>query len=528
MTLKSPHKDWKIDQLAVPDARAVGIEQLITQLWLRIAYDNRPTATTSENYKRVAELAQKIESPLRTPDFVAFDTVHGVAGAWLRADLLKVFKRDRDQFAVARPLHLPATRLRNVAKAGDSGASAIVYTWLKEEAPDLLQALKQWIDVDVDDAESVSHEDLPSYALARLAADEQPDTLKDPGPPLPLPLCRLPGRLYTQDLRSLLAYRGKLPRPVLVEHIGRLTAFHLGLYLLRTYKSVAALERTGELACDDGACLPEGDGQASCPHGPELVVDCGEDARSPAARLAQASWLRQEDVVAKYVRAHLTLKKLQELADGLVARRPLPAGTLQDLAAIRAKAPRGRLDDKARDRISSLLDDAKDDEKRQLIEQRDQYRSLGLADFDAYMALLFQSGERRWFNYLRFLLDSLFLKNESDGLMRQPLGGRRVRRFALSSGMLETLALVALVHQTERGPETRPLRLDQLIDRLADRYGMLVARPPQDLRDDPAAVNAMLDNQRMLRRRLRESGLFVDLSDAFLGQSLKPRVEVRA
>src|SRR3954453_11490704 len=101
MTLKSPHKDWKIDQLAVPDARAIGIEQLITQLWLRVAYDNRPTTTTRENYKKVAQLAQKIESPRRSPDFVGFDPTTGVAEAWLRADLLKVFKRDREQFAVA-------------------------------------------------------------------------------------------------------------------------------------------------------------------------------------------------------------------------------------------------------------------------------------------------------------------------------------------------------------------------------------------------------------------------------------------
>ena len=332
------------------------------------------------------------------------------------------------------------------------GASAIVYTWLKDEAPDLLRDLKEWIDVDVDDNERVGHEDLPSYALARLAADEQPDTLKDPGKPPPQPLCRLQGRLYTEDLRNLLAYRGKLPRPVLVEHLGRLTALHLGLYLLRTYKAVVELERTGELACADGACLPGGTNEG-CPHSAVLVVDCGEDTRSAASRLAQASWQAQEDVIAKYVRAHLTLKKLQELADGLMAKRPLPTVTLEDLAAVRRKAPKGRLDDKARDRIASLLDDAKDD-RQQLVETRNQYRNLDLADFDAYMALLFQSGERRWFNYLRYLLDSLFLKNEPDGLMRQPLGGRRVRRFALSAGMLETLALVALVHETERGLET--------------------------------------------------------------------------
>jgi chromosome segregation and condensation protein ScpB len=316
---------------------------------------------------------------------------------------------------------------------------------------------------------------------------------------------------------------------VLIEHLGRLTALHLGLYLLRTYKGVVDIEREGKLACEDcrGARQNhDGDG-LGCAYDPEVVVDCGEDARSGSARLANASWVAQEEIIARYVRAHLTLRKLWELEDGL-GKKPLPKGTLEDIAAIRDKAPRGRLDEKARDRITSLLGDSAADERLQLVETRDQYARLGLSDFETYMALLFQSGERRWFNYLRFLLDSLFLKNEPDGLLRQPLGGRRVRRFTLSAGMLETLALVALIQPTERGPETRPVRLDQLIDRLDKHYGLLVARPPAGLEEDPAAVNAMLENQRMLRKRLRESGLFVDLSDAFLGQMLKPRVEVRA
>jgi hypothetical protein len=528
MNLKSPHKDWKLDLLAVPDARAVGVDQLLTQLWLRVANDNRPTTTAREPYKRVTELAAKIESIRMSPDFVGFEPGDGVAEAWLRADLLRVFKRSADEFAVARPLHLPATRLRNIAKAGDSGASGIVYTWIEDEDPQLLEEIKDWISVDTSDPGAISREELPSYALALLAKDEEPDKPKPSTPALPRPICRLQGRSFVDDLRRLLAYRGSLPRAVLVDHVGRITALHLGLYLLRTYRAVVELEQTGQSGCNCVAPIstPLSHQVTSRHHKLELVVDCGEDTRSVSARLAQASWVGQEDVLAKYVRSHLTLKKLHELAEGL-ARKPLSVSTLEDLAAVRDKAPRGRLDEKARDRIASLLESATGEDKQQLRDTRDQYKRLGLQDFDVYMALLFQLSERRWFNYLRFLLDSLFLKNESDGFLRQPLGGRRVRRFALSPGMLETLALISLVQDTERGLETRPIRLDQLIDRLDTRYGMLVARPPVQLQGDPGAVSAMLENQRLLRRRLRESGLFVDLSDAFLAQTLKPRVEVR-
>jgi hypothetical protein len=119
------------------------------------------------------------------------------------------------------------------------------------------------------------------------------------------------------------------------------------------------------------------------------------------------------------------------------------------------------------------------------------------------------------------------MKNQSDGALRQPFGGRRVRRFVLTPGLLETLALVSIIEKTQRGYETRAIRVDQLVGRLDTRYGLLVARPPTAMKGDPLATRAMIDNRRLLIRRLRESGLFVDLSDAFLAQTLKPRVEVR-
>ena len=78
-------------------------------------------------------------------------------------------------------------------------------------------------------------------------------------------------------------------------------------------------------------------------------------------------------------------------------------------------------------------------------EYRDQYEAMGNNPFQIYMSLLFLDGERRWFQYNRQVLDSVFGKNERDGAMRQPLGGRRRRRAAISPALLETLVLVAMV-----------------------------------------------------------------------------------
>ena len=97
----------------------------------------------------------------------------------------------------------------------------------------------------------------------------------------------------------------------------------------------------------------------------------------------------------------------------------------------------------------------------------------------------------------------------------------------MTAGLLETLALIAVVVNTERGFETRPLRVDQFLDWLERRYDMLIASPPPDRSADPVDVSIAADNANRFRRRLRETGLFVDLSDAFLAQTIRPRIHLR-
>jgi hypothetical protein len=528
---RSPRIDWKIDSLAVPDAKALGLDQLITQLWIRVAYDNKSVVRRKTSYSKVVELASKIEGSTWAPAFIGFEPGQGVAEAWLRADLLRVFKRQPDQFAVARPLHLPATRIRNVRRDGDSDGSAILYRWLLDLGPDVLEDLREWITPESAATGSTAL-DLPSYALLRLAEDEDDDVPIEARPrPAPRPICARQGMTYVDDMRRLMAYRGHLPRSVIVDHLQRLSALHLGLYLLKTFRAVIDLSQTGSMkcsACLSGSTTPPED----CPYNLELVADCGDDARSAPARLAMDTWIEEEAVIARFVRAHLTLRKLQEFAKYVgPPNKPLPVDTLEDIAAVRTRARRGRIDERAGDLTQEYLDavtEADKAEGAQLGELKGQYEALGLSPFEVYMALLFQGSERPRLNYLRYLLDSLFMKNEPGGMMRQPLGGRkRIRRFALSPGMVETLALVAFITETDRGPETRPMRVDQFVDHLHHRYGLLVARAPGNASNDPDATRAMIENNRMFRRRLREAGLFVDLSDAFVAQTLKPRLEVR-
>ena len=515
MTLPPPHNAWTLDVLPVPLTQWIGTDEMLTQLWLRLAYSNKKTTRRESSRTKVVELANMLKGD--SEHFHGFDDAGSeVAGAWLRADLVKTLKgKNREVFSVARPVHLPATRLRNLKREGDANASAIPYQWMTDLNPALAEQVKAWLSVDELDIEEMG--DLPTFALAALAQNEEEDLVPPAGAERPgaAPmLCLTRGRWYVEDLRALMAYRNHLPRAVLVDHIQRMTTLHIALHLLQTYSAVVAISADPSADC---GCSGDSSG---CSWMPLIVTDCGEDSRSDVAKLAEASWIEVEGTLSRYVRAHLTLRKLKEFADSTWNKKKLDTKSISGLASIREMATGTSLDDFSRHRIETLTGSQSD-----FKELADQYNSLGLEPFDAYMSLLYSDGERRWFSYHRQVLDSVFGKNFRDGAMRQPLGPPRRRRLALSPSLLETIVLAAMVRfDGNNNPASRSLRVDQLVDRLADRYGMLVMKPPPELEDDPIATGTMLKNHSTFRTRLRQAGLFVDQSDAFLAQTVRPRV----
>lgn len=522
MSLDAPHNAWTLDVLPVPLTQWIGTDEMLTQLWLRLAYANKRTARREASRTKVVELATMLEGD--SEHFRGFDPGSDVSVAWLRADLVKTLKGKKtvDQFTVARPVHLPATRLRNLKREGDANASAIPYQWIRDLDPALGEEVKAWLSVDELDINKMG--DLPTFALAALAENEAEDVVPPAGaerPGVAPMLCPTRGRFYVEDLRALMAYRDRLPRAVLVDHIKRITTLHIALHLLQTFSAVVAVTADPSAAC---GCS---DGQSHCSWMPSIVTDCGEDSRSDIAKLAEASWIEVEGTLAKYVRAHLALRKLKEFADSAMNKKRLDTKSISGLASIREKATGTSLDDWSRSRIEDLGSKGKN--SKDFRDLSDQYGALGLEPFDVYMSLLYSDGERRWFGYHRQVLDSVFGKNFRDGAMRQPLGQPRRRRLALSPSLLETIVLAAMVRfDGEQNPVTRSLRVDQLVDRLAERYGMLVMKPPADLTNDPVATSTMLNNHLTFRSRLRQAGLFVDQSDAFLAQTVRPRVSFTA
>ena len=117
-------------------------------------------------------------------------------------------------------------------------------------------------------------------------------------------------------------------------------------------------------------------------------------------------------------------------------------------------------------------------------------------------------------------------------MIAQPRLGQR--RFMLDSRLLEVLLQLALLRgrTTARGPCARaPLRIDEFLDILRERYGLYIDQLPDGDGFGPAIVTdhaALRENRAAFIARLREIGFYSDLSDAYLTQTITPRYTIEA
>ncbi|MEK8017644.1 MAG: hypothetical protein VSS75_012300 [Candidatus Parabeggiatoa sp.] len=104
---------------------------------------------------------------------------------------------------------------------------------------------------------------------------------------------------------------------------------------------------------------------------------------------------------------------------------------------------------------------------------------------------------------------------------------RRTWAYSMSDDLLWTLVHLASVRPDERGKkdevqEPKPLRLVEFLDFLENRYGVIIHKVPDGM-GSIEANRAARENMLALQKRLRQMGLFENLSDDFEAQYITPQ-----
>jgi hypothetical protein len=151
-----------------------------------------------------------------------------------------------------------------------------------------------------------------------------------------------------------------------------------------------------------------------------------------------------------------------------------------------------------------------------------------LDDFDKVVRVLEEGhGSQPLENAIRWYY-SVFGLRRTDGLLDGSIKGRRVWYYRMSDPLLEALVQLCSVlpeyngSRPDTGVSPRPITLNRFIDFLRDRYGILVDTPPEWMGSTENIAGAR-ENFDALKYRLRQMGLFDDLSDDFNVQRIRPR-----
>jgi hypothetical protein len=532
------------------DFKQIEMDRVLTALFARLAHKGFPS-----RLKRHFELSVEafVDEFLQHPEwFTGFAEHREIIERWVETHLMDVVNRGKPNQAVAapRPLHGFTYRFRNAKHSRDYGAAqqlyAMIYHARKGAGQAAIEQLDRFFfhghDKVAGQIDGAAVLDVETQALLRLTDQvvDAPDTQSGSGHAVPL--CIGAADLLVEDIKRLLFYEQHIPRSVMVDYLKVLLAFHLALYHLRLFKLLPALvrKRGADPICEGTSCpmdprcvdLPHGD----CPHRAGLFVDVAGQPNTTPARLATRSADVQYRRIPSFVKAYVTVKKLDELGDSLIKTGKLHRPKGEDLSAgevLQLLEPLHR-DERSQffgARLFSLVQDSEGNADHDLDPELKAVLDLKLSEFDTYIEMLMALRGRFHRQYVTECVDSLLMKNRPGALVAQGRTKEAPRRFVLDSRLLEVLLQIAVLRQDAPALPfyTGEIRIEVLLTWLRERYGLYIDRLP---RGDGFGAPSMEDraalrqNTAAFSTRLREVGFYLDLSDAYVSQTVTPRYRI--
>jgi hypothetical protein len=523
MGLDRRDKEFRHEGISYLDYKQVEMDRVLTAFLARLQWGGQRSVISRTRDLTVGDFVATFQE--HPEAFADFDPA--VARRWVETHLVDMVSRGKPGEAVAglRPLHGFTYRFRNARRSRAYGADEQLYEMLSHAdvpaGPAALDGLKDFFFSGVDprtetprlgadiDVETQALISLSEAVRGQITDRPVTDRNRRSCPPL----CREASNLLANDVLRLLLHWRLIPRSVLVDHLKILFAFHLALYQLKILKLLPAMIR-GEQAAADGS----------------FFLDVTGLPGTGAARLAEVSAAAWFGRIPEFVRATFTVKKLDDLAEHMARRGQLsrpPGGffPVSDLLALLGQRHHKDRSGYAAGRLSAI------EASRPAGEDEDpvvaQLLALGLDEFTAYIEVVTYYRVKFHRRYLTECLDSLLLKNRPGAMIAQPRSG--MRRFTLDSRLLEVLLQLALLSPVTF--ETVPLRVDEFLAILRDRYGLCVDQLPDGDGFRPALITdhgALRDNRAAFIARLREIGFYSDLSDAYLTQTITPRYVITA
>jgi hypothetical protein len=555
MAAKRADFEFNNENICLVMPKHIDLERMLISFYMLLKYDGRRPVTRTGRQEITLQYLSDILASQHGDVLQGFAAHGDLVQDWLYSDLVDIVYRgrpDKERPTSPRPLHLNAYKLRNPRYLKDYRASEHLYSMIRAADPALLKRLREYLGAGMDPSNEDAYDgqtelDLDTLLVVRMV--DNPKLKEQPAGEigkLAPPLCDGQARLLCNDLRRLLVYEDRVPRPVLIEYMRTAFGLHLGLYLLRLFNQLSGWVHEGGASSTCRNCPVRPDQQenafAACPYAfqhdestspyraLEIVVDMGNDPQGHMAELARASCSAHYQRMNDYVRAVFTTNMLMEFGKSYIGERLLGqrSQTVPEALELLGRSA-VEMDVHFGQKIDEFF--ARRSEGDVELREYEAIRHMdGLTPLQKLVELVTLDRTRYYRKYLVDLVDAASMKNQDSGLMRQGKGRSNERRWQMGSRLLEMLVQIAVLEPVGSGAalsfRSRPLLVDEFVRWLRNRYGIVLAPDWAGATiHDYQAFNANLGH---LKERLREIGFFTDLSDAYNAQTIRPRYTIEA
>ena len=342
----------------------------------------------------------------------------------------------------------------------------------------------------------------------------------------------LVNELATDLLRYLFGYYERMPAQAFTYNLLALINFELFNYTLKLVHAINELVR-------DPETLPAAMRDPIETTPPQLYLDFTNDARGRSYEMAKACVRRDIETYQQFLFSNLLLRLLDSYVSSL-RRNPQrrakidamldgnEAGPLylqrllflkEDPSLLSSLEAQARVDEDRIREENKLAEDAGNTGDGEEVAWLDEIADVAETDIERVVNLLVEGQRDSALKHFVSWYWSVGGMKKPHGVLTGTVKSRPSWRYAPSNDLLAVLVQVAVVRLSSQGVQS--IRLQAFLKFLEERFGILIDRPPEMLKG-AEYIAAAHDNLHAMQNRLRQMGIFRDLSDDFTIQHLQP------
>lgn len=430
---------------------------------------------------------------------------------WLRSNLVNMVNRgnlQKENITSLRPMHLESYRIRNVKFARDYNSSDQVYLMLSKQ-PNVLQGLKDYLSIGWDNSSktivSNSQLDVDTVGILHLMRNIEVEMMPSSSINKIKPILEDQADLFCDDIKRLLVYKEIIPRNIFIEYLQTLIGFHLSLYFQKLIVFLPRMIKAGKKQIEDAW---------------SIVVDVSDNLDSRISSVACADMQATLNSQLDYFKSTMQINTVMTLPQ-FSMKKPDDLNEILSVLANRDATFEAFFMAKFSDLVGRFTEQEDKEQLNDFVQYEKSY-------FDKYVLCLTKVRGAYQFKHTSSFLDKISMKNTETAFIADGRSKKHPRRAVLGSRLLEALVQLLVLEIEENRFVSKPLSINELIDKLRERYGIIIngLDEARFANTDVQTHLAFKENVEAFKNKLRQIGFYTDLSDANILQKIRPRYKI--